>query len=89
MRPVKHSVKYEGRKTSVSLEPEFWSEVLRLSGALGVTIGEYVEDIDAHRSPPTNLSCALRLHVLRQIQAERDAAIGAAQRIAGERAAAA
>lgn len=60
----KHSVRLEdGGQTSVSLEPEFWDEVLALAERRGLLIGAWVKVVQEERGE-RNLSSALRLSVL-------------------------
>ena len=63
----KHSVLIEGHRTSVSLEPEFWSALKRIAAARKQSVGELVAEIDSTNSG--NLSSALRLFVLRNAEA--------------------
>ena len=60
---VKHSIVIAGRKTSVSLEHEFWDALREIASDRYVRLSELVGDLDAHRQH-SNLSSALRLFVL-------------------------
>jgi CheY-like chemotaxis protein len=60
---TKRSVVIAGRKTSVSLEQEFWSALKAIAAGRGVTASELVGIVDAGRQH-SNLSSALRLFVL-------------------------
>jgi predicted DNA-binding ribbon-helix-helix protein len=60
---VKRSIVIRGRKTSVSLEDEFWNGVKQIASAANSTLSDVVGDIDSQRKG--NLSSALRLAVLR------------------------
>ena len=60
---VKRSVFLTGRKTSVSLEDEFWNALKEIAGDRHVTLSELIGGIDAQRQHG-NLSSALRLFVL-------------------------
>ena len=60
---VKRSILLAGRKSSVSLEDEFWNALKKIAGDRNVTMSELVSDIDAQRQNG-NLSSALRLFVL-------------------------
>ena len=60
---VKHSVLLAGRKSSVSLEDEFWTTLKEIAGDRRVTMSELVSGIDKQRQHG-NLSSALRLFVL-------------------------
>ena len=60
---VKRSIFLAGRKTSVSLEDEFWTALKEIAGDRHVTLSELVSGIDKQRQHG-NLSSALRLFVL-------------------------
>jgi predicted DNA-binding ribbon-helix-helix protein len=60
---VKRSVRLRGRKTSVSLEDEFWNALKKIANDRYVTLSELVSGIDKQRQHG-NLSSALRLFVL-------------------------
>jgi predicted DNA-binding ribbon-helix-helix protein len=60
---VKRSVRLRGRKTSVSLEDEFWNALKKIASDRYATLSELVGDLDAQRQRG-NLSSALRLFVL-------------------------
>ena len=64
----KRSLTIAGHRTSIALEPEFWSglEALATKRALRLTV--LIEEIDRTRQGP-NLSSALRVAVLRNAQA--------------------
>ena len=60
---VKHSIFLAGRKTSVSLEDEFWTALKEIAGSRHVTLSELFSGIDKRRQH-SNLSSTLRLFVL-------------------------
>jgi predicted DNA-binding ribbon-helix-helix protein len=60
---VKRSIFLAGRKTSVSLEDEFWNALKKIASDRYVTVSELVGDIDKQRQHG-NLSSMLRLFVL-------------------------
>ena len=60
---VKRSIFLAGRKTSVSLEDEFWIALKKIAGDRNVMLSELVGSIDAQRQHG-NFSSALRLFVL-------------------------
>ena len=62
-RISKRSIIIAGRKTSVSLEDEFWDSLKEIARERGMTLGALVAAIDANRQH-TNLSSAIRLFVL-------------------------
>lgn len=62
--PVKYSVRIEGHRTSISLEPVFW-ELLRVAAARrGIAVNTLVAGIDAERirsDTPPGLAGAIRV----------------------------
>ena len=60
---MKRSVVIRGKKTSVSLEDEFWAALHRIAKAESATIAEIAEGI--RREDKRNLSSALRVFILR------------------------
>ena len=60
---VKRSIFLAGRKTSVSLEDEFWTALKEIAGDRHVTLSALFSGIDKQRQHG-NLSSALRLFVL-------------------------
>ncbi|HET8728635.1 MAG TPA: ribbon-helix-helix domain-containing protein [Alphaproteobacteria bacterium] len=56
-----------GHRTSVSLEPEFWDALKAIAARRGASLNRLIEDIDAERN--RNLSSAIRVFVLRELQA--------------------
>jgi predicted DNA-binding ribbon-helix-helix protein len=60
---VKRSILLAGRKTSVSLEDEFWTALKEIAGDHHVTLSELFSGIDKQRQH-SNLSSTLRLFVL-------------------------
>jgi predicted DNA-binding ribbon-helix-helix protein len=60
---VKHSISISGRKTSVSLEDEFWKGLRSIAGERNTKLSDLVARIKADRSE-RNLSSAIRLFVL-------------------------
>jgi len=61
-RMIKHSVVIGGRKTSVSLEDEFWSALKVIAAERPIGLSELVTAIDKQRQHG-NLSSAVRLFV--------------------------
>lgn len=66
---VKRSVAIRGHRTSFSLEQPFHDEVARIATARGMTVAALVGEVDQARPRDTNLSSALRLHVLAWLKA--------------------
>jgi predicted DNA-binding ribbon-helix-helix protein len=62
----KRSVTIAGHRTSISLEDEFWAELVRIAGERGESLNMLVAKIDDSRE--TNLSSAIRLFVLAHLK---------------------
>jgi len=62
----KRSVTIAGHRTSISLEDEFWSELVRIAAERKTSLNSLISDIDDGRV--TNLSSAIRLHVLADLK---------------------
>jgi predicted DNA-binding ribbon-helix-helix protein len=62
---VKRSLSLSGHRTSVALEPEFWSALAAEAAARRVSLASLVAAVDAARGPDTPLASALRVHALR------------------------
>jgi len=62
----KRSVTIAGHRTSFSLEDAFWEELVGIAQRRTMTLAELVVEIDTDREG--NLSSALRLYVLRDLQ---------------------
>ena len=75
---IKRSVTIAGHRTSVSLEPEFWAALKDVADRAAISVNALITRIDRERT--TNLSSALRVHVLKTIQGADIAAGPAAQR---------
>ncbi|MBB4195552.1 putative DNA-binding ribbon-helix-helix protein [Rhizobium aethiopicum] len=60
----KHSATLHGHRTSFSLEDEFWAELKTIAASRSMSLAALISEIDDHRPPDSNLSSALRLHVL-------------------------
>ncbi|MBO3760793.1 ribbon-helix-helix domain-containing protein [Ciceribacter sp. L1K22] len=65
----KHSVSLHGHRTSLSLEEPFWQELKAIASDRGLSLAALVAEIDETREASTNLSSALRLHVLDVLKA--------------------
>lgn len=63
----KRSVSLAGHRTSVALEPEFWSAVDRLALQRGQSLAGFVAYVDRNRKGK-NLASALRLAVLMDLE---------------------
>jgi predicted DNA-binding ribbon-helix-helix protein len=60
----KHSATLHGHRTSFSLEDEFWAELKTIAAGRSIPLAALISEIDDARQPDSNLSSALRLHVL-------------------------
>ena len=59
----KRSLTIAGHRTSVSLEEPFWDALKEIAATEGLTVAALIAQVDSGREA-TNLSSALRLHVL-------------------------
>ncbi len=66
-RPVKRSLTLKGHRTSVSLEPEFWTAFRDIARARGLPINALASEIDEARGD-VGLASAIRVHVLRHFR---------------------
>jgi len=60
----KRSVTIRGHRTSYSLEKPFYDDLVAIAAARKLTLAALVAKVDETRPRDTNLSSALRLHVL-------------------------
>ncbi len=60
----KRSVTIRGHRTSYSLEKPFYEDLVAIAAARKLTLAALVAEVDETRPRDTNLSSALRLHVL-------------------------
>ena len=67
--PKKHSLTIRGHRTSVSLEDEFWRAFKEIAARRTLSINDLATEIDIARAPGTGLASAIRVFVLREIQA--------------------
>ena len=63
---VKRSFSLSGHRTSVALEPEFWSVLSDIAARRGASLSALVAAVDAARSPGQPLASALRIVALQQ-----------------------
>jgi predicted DNA-binding ribbon-helix-helix protein len=68
-RVLKRSIIISGRKTSISLEDEFWDGLREIAAQQGVTMSTLVSTIDTNLQHQ-NLSSAIRLFVLDHYRAQ-------------------
>ena len=64
----KRSVKLDGRRTSVSIENEFWDGLREIAGGQRLSISELVNQIARNRDN-INLSSSIRLYVFNHFRA--------------------
>lgn len=64
----KISVSLSGHQTSISLEPEFISELQRIAKTQNKSIASIISDLDKTRTPNQNLSSAIRVWILKNIK---------------------
>ncbi|KQV38511.1 MULTISPECIES: ribbon-helix-helix domain-containing protein [unclassified Rhizobium] len=60
----KHSATLHGHRTSFSLEEPFWQELKQIAEKRDMSLARLIAEIDDARAPGSNLSSALRVHVL-------------------------
>lgn len=63
----KRSIKIAGHSTSISLEEPFWMILKQLADEKNLSLNALVEGVDKKRED-ANLSSALRLYVLEELQ---------------------
>lgn len=63
----KHSVTLRGHRTSFSLEDEFWNEAVAIARRRDISMAALLTEIDEARPPDSNLSSAIRIHVLNEL----------------------
>lgn len=64
----KHSLTIAGHRTSITLEPEFWTELNKIADSTRMSVPDLVARIDANRGD-NNLSSAIRVYILAWILA--------------------
>ena len=64
----KISFTIQGHRTSVSLEPEFHDALVDIAKGRNMPLARLVVEIDEARGTRANLSSALRVYVLKQLQ---------------------
>jgi predicted DNA-binding ribbon-helix-helix protein len=72
-RPLKRSLTLKGHRTSVSIEAEFWQEFRAIAERNDRPLNALAAEIDASRGVATGLATAIRLFVLRDLQARLNA----------------
>ena len=64
---LKRSIVLDGRKTSISIEEPFWLSLKQIARDSGMTLSKLVMSIRADRAVGSNLSSAIRVHILERI----------------------
>ena len=64
----KISVSLSGHQTSISLEPEFISELKKKKKTQNKSIASIISELDKTRTPNQNLSSAIRVWILKNIK---------------------
>ena len=64
----KISVSLSGHQTSISLEPEFISELQHIAKTQNKSIASIISELDKTRTPNQNLSSAIRVWILKNIK---------------------
>jgi predicted DNA-binding ribbon-helix-helix protein len=67
----KHSATLHGHRTSFSLEEPFWQELKIIAESRQMPLAQLIAEIDDARPADSNLSSALRVHVLNWIKSYR------------------
>ena len=66
---IKRSLSIAGHATSISLEEPFWHALKQAASLRGMSLATLVAEVDGKRGR-TNLSSALRVHVLENLTAQ-------------------
>lgn len=66
---AKHSITIAGHRTSISIEERFWTLLCAIARREGVSVAALVARVDRQRPKTANLSSALRLFVLAEVEA--------------------
>ena len=67
----KHSATLHGHRTSFSLEEPFWLELKTIADTRKIALAQLIAEVDDGRLADSNLSSALRVHVLNWIKSQR------------------
>jgi predicted DNA-binding ribbon-helix-helix protein len=70
-RPIKRSFSIGGHRTSISLEPAFWSALKEVAARERMPLAKLVSTIDQNRGG-TGLSSAVRIWLLSYFQARSE-----------------
>lgn len=64
----KYSVSLHGHRTSFSLEEEFFTALKDIAAQRGRSLASLIAEVDDERPDTYNLSSALRVYVLKDVQ---------------------
>lgn len=67
----KRSITLHGHRTSITLEPEFWSGLEEMAKSLSKNITATIAEIDDQRNPQNNLSSCIRVAILKHYQSHQ------------------
>jgi predicted DNA-binding ribbon-helix-helix protein len=67
---IKRSIILDGHKTSISIEESFWVALKEIAHDSGTTLSKLVGSIRANRAAGSNLSSAIRVHILELFRAQ-------------------
>ncbi|TCD15207.1 ribbon-helix-helix domain-containing protein [Oricola cellulosilytica] len=67
----KHSITIAGHRTSFSIEPPFLDCLRHLAERSGLSLASLIAEVDRRKPRDSNLSSALRVHVLYEALAGR------------------
>lgn len=70
----KRSIKIEGHRTSVALEPEFWSVLERVASLKGESLSRFIASLDRSKAEGQSLASACRLCALTFVIKQQEAA---------------
>ena len=65
---IKRSIILDGHKTSISIEDSFWVALKEIAHDSGTTLSKQVASIGANRAAGSNLSSAIRVHILELVR---------------------
>lgn len=66
----KRSIAIDGRKTTISLEQQFWTGLKRIARERAMPLSNLLSLIDAKRIAGSNRSSAIRVFVLERVQTQ-------------------
>jgi len=68
---IKRSLTIAGHRTSITLEQPFWDALKELACSEDVSVSELVRRIDTSKSKDSNLSSAVRVHILENLRSSK------------------